>query len=272
MTELLPILAIEIAKLRRDGGTQPRAALDQAIIAEYAEAMRSGDTFPPVVAFYDGSAYWLADGYHRVAAAESLGSLNSTIQANIYQGDRRAAVLYSTGVNAEHGLRRTNADKRRAVEVLLRDSEWSQWSDREIARQAKVSNTLVSELRRSICQRLTDTPTERQVQRAGTTYIMHTAQKPEPAMATQEQLQNLVRSWLGSVARGNHATTCNILNQISLGNSRDITYSQEATCFSRHSMHKADHAMVAKPNGRCPSATPTAPGLPANGCRKSKAR
>lgn len=50
------------------------------------------------------------------------------------------------------GLRRTNADKRKAVKTLLKDEEWSQWSDREIARQCAVSNDMVSRYRRSLSE------------------------------------------------------------------------------------------------------------------------
>ncbi len=99
------------------------------------------------------------------------------IAVEVRQGTQRDAVLYSCGANATHGLRRTNADKRRAVLRLLEDSEWSQWSDREIARQCGVSNRFVSNLRKSICERYTDTKlnTERKVQRGGTTYTVNTA-------------------------------------------------------------------------------------------------
>src|SRR5262245_53011947 len=45
---------------------------------------------------------------------------------------------------------RLNADKRRAVELLVRDPEWGQWSDREIARQCAVGQVFVSELRASL--------------------------------------------------------------------------------------------------------------------------
>jgi hypothetical protein len=38
-------------------------------------------------------------------------------------------VLHSAGANAMHGLRRTNADKRRTVMLLLQDEEWAAWSD-----------------------------------------------------------------------------------------------------------------------------------------------
>ena len=63
------------------------------------------------------------------------------------QGDRRQAILFSVGANATHGLRRTNADKRRAVMRLLEDDEWKNWSDREIGRRTGVSNRFVSNLR-----------------------------------------------------------------------------------------------------------------------------
>ena len=56
-------------------------------------------------------------------------------------------MLYSVGANATHGLPRSNADKRRAVETLLRDDEWAQWSDSEIARRAAVSQPFVGKVR-----------------------------------------------------------------------------------------------------------------------------
>jgi len=136
---------VPITQLRRDGGTQPRAQLDPNTVQEYAEAMQAGDRFPPVTVFYDGTDYWLADGFHRVAAAERVGF--EVIRAETKQGTQRDAVLYSVGVNAQHGLRRTNLDKRRAVEVLLADPEWSQWSDRDIAARAHVTHPFVGKLR-----------------------------------------------------------------------------------------------------------------------------
>lgn len=64
--------------------------------------------------------------------------------------DKPVAVLHSVGANAQHGQRRTNADKRKAVMTLLNDEEWGQWSDREIARQCAVSKSFVNKLRPSL--------------------------------------------------------------------------------------------------------------------------
>lgn len=189
---------LEIAKIRRDGGTQPRAALDQATIEEYVVAMERGDTFPPVVVFFDGTDYWLADGFHRAAAAEFYHPLHVSIAVIVHQGSQRDAILYSTGANAEHGLRRNNADKRRSVDVMLRDPQWATWSDREIARQCRVSNHFVSAMRQelSVIGSQIDPPTERTVTRSGTTYTMNTAPigTAQPEYASIEQLTGPVRA------------------------------------------------------------------------------
>lgn len=137
---------LKVSEIRRDGGTQPRAELNNDVLVEYQDLWTTEpDRFPAVIVFYDGTHYWLADGFHRVVSAEKADIYK--VPAEIKQGSRRDAVLYSCGVNAEHGLRRTNEDKRRAVMALLNDSEWSQWSDREIARRCAVSDYMVRSLR-----------------------------------------------------------------------------------------------------------------------------
>ena len=87
---------------------------------------------------------------------------------------RRDAILYACGANATNGIRRTNADKRQAVERLLGDAEWSKWSDREIAKRAAVGKSFVSNLRNemaSVHSGQIDTRTvTRNVTRNGTAY------------------------------------------------------------------------------------------------------
>lgn len=136
---------LSIEQIRTDGGTQPRSMILRETVEEYAAAMVDGAVFPPVTVFYDGREYWLADGFHRLAASEAAGL--TKVQCDIRQGTRREAILHSVGANATHGMRRTNEDKRRAVRVLLEDQEWSQWSDREIARRCGVDHKTVANLR-----------------------------------------------------------------------------------------------------------------------------
>lgn len=137
--------SVAIASINMDGGTQPRAAIDFDVVEEYALALASGAAFPPVVVFFDGSTYWLADGFHRTHAHKVAE--RQSIECDVRQGTRRDAILFSVGANASHGMRRTNEDKRRAVLALLNDPEWAGWSDGEISRRCAVSQPFVSKLR-----------------------------------------------------------------------------------------------------------------------------
>jgi uncharacterized ParB-like nuclease family protein len=166
---------VALADIRTDGGTQARAKLDDATVEEYAALIGTGANVPPVVVFYDGETYWLADGFHRVAARAKAG--RATVKAEVHQGTRRDAILYACGANAAHGLRRTPADKRRAVETLLRDVDWSRWCDREIARQCVVSPDTVGRYRAAMVAHLsdrTDGAPERTVVRNGKVYQQNT--------------------------------------------------------------------------------------------------
>ncbi len=144
----MKIQTLEIEDIRIDGGTQSRVEINTEVVSEYAELLKSGIELPPVTVFCDGFSYWLADGFHRYWAHNWIN--NCQITAEVHQGSRRDAILYSVGANARHGLRRTNADKRKAVGTLLKDAEWSNWSSREIARRCGVSNGMVDDYRRSM--------------------------------------------------------------------------------------------------------------------------
>lgn len=133
-----------IENIRADASAQPRQHILTDVVAAYADDMARGAEFPPLVVFQEGDAYWLADGFHRLSAARGVAK---RIACEVYKGGLREAVLFSCGANAEHGYRRTNEDKRRAVTKLLTDEEWSHWSDVEIARRANVSAYLVGTMR-----------------------------------------------------------------------------------------------------------------------------
>ena len=140
---------LKLDQIRIDGGTQPRVVIDEQVVAEYAEIYSTGTDLPPVTVFFDGTNHWLADGFHRYWANKRIGC--EVVLAEVHPGMQRDAILYSVGANAGHGLRRTNADKRKAVLTLLEDPKVSHdddgrpWSDRAIASRCRVSpHTVVS--------------------------------------------------------------------------------------------------------------------------------
>lgn len=161
-----------LEKMRLDGGTQSRAVTDMDTVIKYAYDMEHGHVFPPVIVFYDGTDHWLADGFQRFKAAVELQW--DRILADIRQGTRRDAILYSCGANAAHGLPRTNEDKRRAVRKLLEDEEWMSWSDVKIADIACVSHDFVSRLREELHPASFGERRIRQAERGGTVYPIDT--------------------------------------------------------------------------------------------------
>lgn len=165
---------LDISKIRRDGGTQSRVKIDEVTVSEYAEAMANPATaFPPAIVYHDGTDYWLADGFHRLAAWERTGK--SDIPVEIRLGDRRRALLHSMKAATAHGLRRSNEDKRHAVMMLLQDPEWSQWPQTKIAEVCVVSREFVNRVSQEMsasCDRSQDAT--RTVNRAGKTYRQNT--------------------------------------------------------------------------------------------------
>jgi hypothetical protein len=142
-------MQLELAKIRLEDGTQPRAQLSSEVINDYAEQMRMGAKFPPIVVFYDGKDYWLADGFHRVVAAKKA-RLGEPIEAEVMQGTQSDAQWYSYGVNKTHGLRRTNEDKARAVKRALCHPQGARRSDREIAWHVGVTGGMVGKYRAAL--------------------------------------------------------------------------------------------------------------------------
>lgn len=136
---------IELGLLRIDCGTQSRVDIDQQTVSTYVELVKEGTVFPPVTVFFDGNHHYLADGFHRYFAHKGAG--HDEILATVINGTLRDAVLASLEANSTHGLPRTNADKRKAVQMMLDDFEWSDWSNAEIARRCRVSHTFVNKMR-----------------------------------------------------------------------------------------------------------------------------
>jgi ParB-like nuclease domain len=149
---------IPLAAITVDPEIQQRAAgTSQDIVADYAEAMRDGVAFPPVDVFGTGDGIlYLANGFHRRDAQQSACPDVKDIECRVHPGNRDDALLFACGANAQHGLRRSRSDKVKAVTTLLRSERWRGWSDREIARQRRVSHRFVATVRRDYLEKFPD--------------------------------------------------------------------------------------------------------------------
>lgn len=143
-------MKLQLELIRTDGGTQPRAELREEVIADYAELMESGVTFPPVIVFFDGTHYWLADGFHRLMAARRAAP-EKPLQSTVHTGTLQDAQWFSYSVNKSHGLRRTNEDKERAVRAALAHDKAASLSNVRIAEHCGVAESSVRNYREQMC-------------------------------------------------------------------------------------------------------------------------
>ena len=138
---------MNLAALVLDVRLQSRVEISEDAVTEYANDITNGDIFPPVLVYFDGIHFYLADGYHRYHAHKRAGKVS--IACEVVNGTLRDAIYRSTGVNAKNGMRPTYADRRKSVMTLLDDFEWSMKNNTEIAKHVGVSVSFVSNLRNS---------------------------------------------------------------------------------------------------------------------------
>ena len=149
---------LNLDAIRLDGETQARVALDSTQVAEYAEAMRDGDKFPPIVVFHDGSDYWLADGFHRYHATKQIG--HASIVAEVKVGTVEEAQIYAFGANAKRGLSTNHEDNRSIIIRMLNHPISKGWTNAEIARHVGVSKMTVGRVKTSLEPKTTKAPAD----------------------------------------------------------------------------------------------------------------
>lgn len=192
---------LAIAQIRRDGGTQPRQGLNEEVVTEYKEARLAGADFPAVDVVFDGNAYWLSDGFHRVEAYLRAG--DTEIAVRIIHGTQSEAQWRSYGANRTHGLRRSTEDKQRAVRLALAHPNAAGKSNRAIAEHVGVDDKTVAKYRAAL-ESSSEIPKidAREVERGGRRYVMPTANIGPGKVSLQAEyapvyvLQSYVRQWL----------------------------------------------------------------------------
>lgn len=123
---------------------------DEAWVAELSQHLKNGGSFNslPVVFKPKKGKFILGGGFHRLAAYKACGF--SEIEAEVREGELRQAKLYALGDNADHGMRRTREDTRKAAVEALNDAELSQLSARELAKIVKCDPAWLARVKREI--------------------------------------------------------------------------------------------------------------------------
>lgn len=140
------VQTVILARINRDEQLQLRFAMDLERVDDFKRAMLDGAEFPPVVAYFDDAELWLADGFHRVAAAARAG--HETINVDVRMGERREALAFAFFANATHGEPLRPKERRAALPRIV-----EQFPDeplRDLAARIGVSHETVRRARQQI--------------------------------------------------------------------------------------------------------------------------
>ncbi|QEL19910.1 hypothetical protein PX52LOC_06992 [Limnoglobus roseus] len=136
-----------------DEELQPRAkGLDKSHVDELADEYRKEEfsVEPPTVwKIPNFDRYRLSSGHHRIAGAKKAGLTG--LKFAVRTGTWTDWAIDTVTSNQGHGLKRSNADKRRCVELLLRMMPHD--SDKRISELAGVSDKTVADVRLELWRR-----------------------------------------------------------------------------------------------------------------------
>jgi hypothetical protein len=142
-----------VTEILTDPSLQVRP-VNRTVVKEYSTVV---DKLPPITVRDSGkSEYTLLDGFHRLEAHKLAGQ--QSIKAEVLTCSLVKAIQYIASCDTTVGLRRTLADRTRALDLLLKGGLVEDWSDRRIASHCGVSPTTVGKRRKALTSNPLEAP------------------------------------------------------------------------------------------------------------------
>jgi hypothetical protein len=191
--------AVALDDIILDERCQPRAILNNEAVQEYADIYRDGAVkLPPLkVVDIDGSLV-LLDGFHRLAGARQADQTFVRVEV-VERCDIGRALWLAASMNQGHGVRRTNADKRQAVNLALDSDIGDEQSLRTIADHVGVHHSFVAKVKEEREVSPNDTP--------------KTEPEPEAPPHDDDQPETDIYHTAAKRIRGCYRKVCAILGQ-----------------------------------------------------------
>lgn len=142
-TQIINVKPVDLTELPELQARVDKLNMDH--VQDLVDALGKGQVLPAVEVVDDGGRYLVWDGHHTAEAYRV--SAAKTIPVSVRKGTLEDAIALAAGTNYKHGLKRTSADKRRAVDMLLSIPTWRDRSDNWIAETTRTSWHIVKEAR-----------------------------------------------------------------------------------------------------------------------------
>lgn len=143
---------VPIADVVLDPVYQLRAETKLSVVREYTLLVANGHAMPPVLLVRlrnmdAGERLLLVDGFHRFHAYCHAGATHIPALIVEHCGEAEAFAL-ALKANANHGLQRSEADKRHLVQAMLARPEYAHLSSRDLEPLCGVSHNTICRYRR----------------------------------------------------------------------------------------------------------------------------
>ena len=165
---------IKITDINEEKSLRVRVQMDNNAIQEYAAYLAANKPpMPPIVLFGPDvfGKYFLSEGWHRIAAHKLADRTHIMAYVhelkNLNEGWKEA-LAHALGSNTWHGVRRTNADKKRCIELAIK--HWPEWSYRRISEACQVDDMTVKKIRTELEDREQVQPVSKSVGKDGKAY------------------------------------------------------------------------------------------------------
>lgn len=135
--------SVRLEEIVVDRTVNPRERINEEHVEDLMEAIGRGKDLPMPVCYDVGGKLKLAEGFHRLTAYQRLRKLRIDVQ--VITGTEEEWAVAALCSNQDHGLKRTNAEKRLAVEGMLK--RVPNWSSNRIANSVGVSHVFVEKIR-----------------------------------------------------------------------------------------------------------------------------
>lgn len=137
---------VRLEELGIDGDTQFREEqLNMAQVKNLMSLMEDDIELDPIEARFDGTTYWVSNGFHRIEAATRLQL--ETIKVNYKPGTLEDAQVDAMAANKSNGLPRSNETRRNQIMAAFKHEETKEWSNSRIAKHIGVAVSTVSAMR-----------------------------------------------------------------------------------------------------------------------------
>jgi len=217
----------------RDTGI--RYDVDGKVSDEYAERMTEGDKFPPIVVFREGDKLYVADGFHRIAAAGKNDFKD--IEAEIHEGTRLDALWYALGANRQHGQRLSAKDREHAVKMAIK--EFPDKSLRDVADRIGCSHEYVRKIKDMVSEVSTVDTCAKVTGKDGKSYPAK-----QPKANTTERVEKKTPAYIAPELQGDDDATQPPPAEVTNSGPVSISTNDEATVKAKYQYRYAVNMTV----------------------------